>query len=177
MIEMGLDLTDDSLSGTPARVAKLYATEMFTGLNGPKPRIMTVEDKFNYDQMLIEKGIAINSCCEHHFLPIIGECTIAYIPDKKVLGLSKLNRVAQYHAAKPQVQERLTEDILKHIQDAVDTENVAVLIDAAHMCVKMRGIKDHNCITRTTALGGNFRMDSDVRKEFLSAIGPIRQVF
>lgn len=172
MQELGLDMEDPSLKETPHRVAKMYCKELFIGLTEGPPRIMIQPNDFKYDQMLIEKGIEINSVCEHHFVPIIGTCSIAYIPRERVIGLSKLNRIAQYFASRPQVQERLTQQIKNFLVESLDTDDVAVCIDAVHMCVKMRGIKDSNCTTRTTALGGRF-LDS-ARAEFLSAVGPIK---
>jgi len=169
MAVLGLDLENDSLQNTPQRVAKMYVQELFNGLKDENfPKITVQENSFNYDQMLIERGIEINSVCEHHFVPIIGVCHIAYIPKDKVIGLSKLNRVAQYYAARPQVQERLTEQIKSKLVEILGTDDVAVCLDAAHMCVKMRGIKDSNCMTRTTALGGAFKEDNNARSEFLA---------
>lgn len=173
---LGLDLTDDSLMDTPRRVAKMYVDEIFSGL--PKenfPKITVQENKFGYNQMLIETNIAIRSVCEHHFVPIIGNCHIGYIPGKKVIGLSKLNRVADYYARRPQVQERLTEQIRCKLVDVLDTEDVIVTIDAVHYCVVMRGIKDTNAITRTTSMGGSFEK-KEPRIEFLNAIGTIKKL-
>lgn len=168
---LGLDLDDDSLQDTPRRVAKMYVHELFSGLDTNNyPKITTQLNKFGYDEMLIETGIEINSVCEHHFVPIIGKCHIAYIPGKKVIGLSKLNRIAHYYAARPQVQEKLTQQIKDDLVEALGVENVAVVIDAAHMCVKMRGIKDSDCITRTSALGGFFRSDISCRTEFFNSL-------
>lgn len=168
---LGLDLSDPSLKGTPQRVAKMYCREIFSGLDKVTyPKIMTQPNSFKYDQMLIQKGIEVNSVCEHHFVPILGKCAIAYIPDSKVIGLSKLNRIAKWHSSKPQVQERLTQDILNDLKDKLETDNVAVCIDASHLCVKMRGIQDSNAETRTTALSGVFK-DHVPRNEFLKYIG------
>jgi GTP cyclohydrolase I len=168
---LGLDLNDDSLQKTPHRVAKMYVNELFESLKENSfPKITTQENKFNYDQMLIETGIEVNSVCEHHFVPILGRCHIAYIPKKKLIGLSKLNRVAKYYASRPQVQERMTEQIARHLCDILGTNDVAVVIDAAHMCVKMRGVKDADCITRTTSLRGKFKDDEKCRAEFMAAI-------
>lgn len=173
MLTLGLDLGNDSLMETPKRVAKMYVKELFQGLKDENfPKVTVQDNSFNYDQMLIERNIEINSVCEHHFVPIIGNCHIAYIPRDKVIGLSKLNRIAKYYAQRPQVQERLTEQISKKLQEVLGTKDVAVCVDAAHMCVKMRGIEHSNCLTRTTSLGGAFR--EEVRAEFLSAIGEIK---
>ena len=171
LLALGMDLKDDSIEKTPARVAKMYINELFTGLN-PKsfPKITVQENKFSYNQMLIEINIDILSFCEHHFQPIVGKAHIAYIPSDKVLGLSKLNRVASHFARRPQVQERLTEQIHKCLQEVLDCENVAVVIDAEHFCVKMRGVEQQNCVTRTSALGGSFMDDTDCRNEFFHSI-------
>jgi GTP cyclohydrolase I len=171
MTILGLDVTDDSLAKTPHRVAKMFVNEIFESLKpNTFPKITTQENKFHYDQMLIESGIEINSVCEHHFVPIIGRCHIAYIPKGKLIGLSKLNRVARYYASRPQVQERMTEQIAAHLCQILETDDVAVVIDAAHMCVKMRGIKDSDCMTRTSSIRGQFRNDEKCRSEFMTAI-------
>lgn len=168
---LGMDLTDDSITETPRRVAKMYVNELFTGLNPDNfPKITVQENKFNYDQMLIETNIDILSFCEHHFQPIVGKAHIAYIPNEKVLGLSKLNRVASHFARRPQVQERLTEQIHKCLQEVLGCENVAVVIDAEHFCVKMRGVEQQQCVTRTSALGGSFKDNTDCRNEFFNSI-------
>ena len=170
MNALGLDLTDDSLQNTPKRVAKMYVEEIFTGLDPYTfPKITVQDNKFGYNQMLIESNISIHSVCEHHFVPIIGMAHIAYIPGQKVIGLSKLNRIAHHYARRPQVQERLTEQIKACLTEVLDTIDVAVTVDAIHYCVKMRGVKDSNCVTRTTALGGKF-LDNIVRAEYLNAI-------
>lgn len=154
---MGLDLTDDSLKGTPQRVAKMYIDEIFSGLNPKnKPKIALFENKYQYNQMLVEKNITFYSNCEHHFVPIIGKAHVAYISSGKVIGLSKLNRVVQYFAKRPQVQERLTNQIGKELQDILGTEDVAVIIDAKHLCVSSRGIKDESSATVTVFYGGAF---------------------
>ena len=141
MEELGLDLTDDSLSGTPYRVAKMYVKELFHGLNPKnKPRISTFENKYGYGKMLIEQNISIDSSCEHHFLPITGFAHVAYIPNNRVIGLSKINRLVQYYAHRPQVQERLCLQIIKDLQNALDTNSVIVMITAKHLCVSSRGI-------------------------------------
>lgn len=166
---LGLDLKDDSLKGTPARVAKAYARELFIGLDEKNfPRSMTVENKFGYTQMLVEKGIDVFSVCEHHLLPIVGSAKVAYVPRKKVIGLSKLNRLVDFYSRRPQVQERLSEQIKVKLQELVDSEDVAVLIDAKHFCVAMRGVSHTNCSTITTSLGGIFLLDSKARAEFLN---------
>ena len=154
---MGLDLTDDSLSGTPKRVAKMYIDEIFSGLNPKnKPKIALFNNKYNYNQMLVEKNIQFYSNCEHHFVPIIGKAHIAYISSGKVIGLSKLNRVVQYYAKRPQVQERFTNQIAHHLMDVLETKDVAVIIDAKHLCVSSRGVKDDSSETVTCYYGGQF---------------------
>lgn len=174
MEAMGLDLTNDSLMKTPHRVAKMFTYEVFSGLRQDEfPRITLIENEFEYDQMLIERDIDIKSFCEHHFLPIIGKAHIAYIPEKKVIGLSKLNRIAEYYSRRPQVQERLTQNILEKLKEILETDNVAVTIDAIHYCVRMRGIEHTDAITRTSALSGTFKHDQDTRREFFNAIGTI----
>ena len=154
---MGLDLTDDSLQGTPERVAKMYIDEIFRGLNPKnKPKIALFDNKYQYNQMLIEKNISFYSNCEHHFVPIIGKAHIAYVSSGKVIGLSKLNRIVQYYAKRPQVQERLTNQIANELKDVLKTEDVAVIIDAKHLCVSSRGIKDDTSSTVTVYYGGVF---------------------
>lgn len=154
---MGLDLTDDSLKGTPTRVAKMYIEEIFSGLNpANKPKIALFDNKYKYSQMLVEKNITFYSNCEHHFVPIIGKAHVAYISSGKVIGLSKLNRVVQYYAKRPQVQERLTNQIAEELKNILDTEDVAVIIDAKHLCVSSRGIKDDTSTTVTSYFGGQF---------------------
>ena len=171
MKQLGLDLGDDSLKETPKRIARMYVDEIFSGLDENNfPRIMTIENKFNYDQMLIEANIGIYSVCEHHFVPIIGKAHIAYIPNKKIIGLSKLNRVADYFSRRPQVQERLTANIKDKICEVVETDNVAVTIDAIHYCVIMRGAKDINALTRTSTLGGMFKSETTTRLEYFNSI-------
>ena len=170
MDTLGLDLTDDSLNGTPRRVAKMFVKEIFGGLNPEaKPAISLFENKFGYRQMLVEKGITVQSFCEHHFLPITGVCHIAYIANGKVIGLSKLNRIVDYFSRRPQVQERLTVQIAEELKKALDTEDVAVYIDAKHQCVEMRGIKHIGCSTVTTEYSGKF-LNEKVHAEFLNAI-------
>ena len=152
---MGLDLTDDSLQGTPKRVAKMYIDEIFSGLNPiNKPKIALFENKYQYNQILVEKNITFYSNCEHHFVPIIGKAHVAYKSSGKVIGLSKLNRIVQYYAKRPQVQERLTNQIGVELQKILKTEDVAVIIDAKHLCVASRGIKDDASTTITSFYGG-----------------------
>ncbi|MFD2561082.1 GTP cyclohydrolase I FolE [Aquimarina rubra] len=154
---MGLDLTDDSLKGTPKRVAKMYIDEIFSGLDPKnKPKVALFDNKYKYNQMLVEKNITFYSNCEHHFVPIIGKAHIAYISSGKVIGLSKLNRIVQYYAKRPQVQERLTNQIATELKEILNTEDVAVIIDAKHLCVSSRGIKDDTSATVTSYYGGVF---------------------
>lgn len=154
---MGLDLTDDSLKGTPDRVAKMYIDEIFSGLNpNNKPKIALFENKYQYNQMLVEKNITLYSNCEHHFVPIIGKAHVAYISSGKVIGLSKLNRIVQYYSKRPQVQERLTNQIGQELKNILNTEDVAVIIDAKHLCVSSRGIKDESSATVTSFYSGAF---------------------
>jgi len=168
---MGLDLTDDSLKGTPKRVAKMYITEVFSGLDPKnKPAVTLFENKYKYDQMLVEKDISVFSNCEHHFVPIYGKAHVAYISSGKVIGLSKLNRIVEYFAKRPQVQERLTVQIATELKLALETEDVAVVIDAQHMCVQSRGIRDSGSSTVTAFYGGKFQEES-TKKEFLSYLG------
>lgn len=157
---LGLDLTDDSLRGTPHRVAKMYVKELFQGLNpANKPAIALFENKYRYSEMLVEKNISFYSNCEHHFVPIIGKAHVAYISKGKVIGLSKLNRLVRYYAKRPQVQERLTMQIGKDLQQILGTENVAVIIDARHMCVASRGVEDNTSSTVTAFYGGTFNRE------------------
>jgi GTP cyclohydrolase I len=154
---MGLDLTDDSLRGTPNRVAKMYIEEIFSGLNPDnKPKIALFDNKYQYNQMLVEKNITFYSNCEHHFVPIIGKAHIAYVSSGKVIGLSKLNRIVQYYAKRPQVQERLTNQIAMDLKDILNTEDIAVIIDAKHLCVSSRGVKDDASATVTSYYSGVF---------------------
>ena len=160
---MGLDRTDDSLQGTPKRVAKMYIDEIFSGLNPDnKPKIALFENKYEYNQMLVEKNITFYSNCEHHFVPIIGKAHVAYISSGKVIGLSKLNRIVQYYAKRPQVQERLTNQIAEDLKAILQTEDVAVIIDAKHLCVSSRGVKDDTSSTVTTYYGGAFNNASKI---------------
>lgn len=170
MEELGLDLKDDSLSGTPYRFAKMYVKELFYGLNPKnKPKLSVFENKYGYQKMLVEQNITIDSSCEHHFLPITGYAHIAYIPNDKVIGLSKINRLVDYYAHRPQVQERLSLQILKDLQNTLDTEDVIVMISAKHLCVSSRGIKDKNSFTTTIEYGGCFNTASK-REEFFKII-------
>ncbi|MBQ1276751.1 MAG: GTP cyclohydrolase I FolE, partial [Flavobacteriales bacterium] len=167
MHTLGLDLTDDSLRGTPARVARMYVKEIFSGLNPENhPRMSSFENKYQYGQMLIEKNITLHSTCEHHFLPIVGRAHVAYISQGNIIGLSKLNRIVDYYARRPQVQERLTVQIVEALQKILDTPDVACVIDARHMCVTTRGIKDTASSTITAHYGGRFN-ESETRSEFL----------
>lgn len=170
METMGLDLTDDSLSGTPHRVAKMFIKEIFYGLNPDnKPKISVFENKFKYGEMLVEKNINLNSTCEHHFLPIIGKAHVAYVSNGEVIGLSKINRIVDYFARRPQVQERLTVQIAAELKRILKTEDVAVLIDARHLCVSSRGIQDEGSATVTAEYGGVFKNQAR-REEFLKYI-------
>lgn len=169
---LGLDMTDDSLRGTPKRVAKMFVNEIFGGLHpDKKPSISTFDNKYKYNQMLVEKDITVYSTCEHHFLPIVGRAHIGYISNGRVIGLSKMNRIVDYFARRPQVQERLTMQIVKTMQEALNTNDVACVIDAKHLCVNSRGIRDTASSTVTAELGGRFKTDSTTRKEFLHYIG------
>jgi GTP cyclohydrolase I len=168
---MGLDLTDDSLKGTPKRVAKMYIKEVFSGLDPKnKPAIALFDNKYKYDQMLVEKDITVFSNCEHHFVPIYGKAHVAYISSGKVIGLSKLNRIVEYYSKRPQVQERLTVQIANELKEALQTEDIAVVIDAQHMCVQSRGIRDSGSSTVTAYYGGKFENEV-TKKEFLSYLG------
>lgn len=167
---LGLDLSDDSLRGTPGRVAKMFVKEIFNGLNpANKPKISLFENKYQYRQMLVERNITVKSFCEHHFLPISGVAHIAYFSTGKVIGLSKLNRIVDYYARRPQVQERLTVQIANDLKKALQTEDVAVYIDADHMCVKMRGVEHDHSSTITTEYSGRF-LNENTRAEFLQLI-------
>ncbi|MBC7919596.1 MAG: GTP cyclohydrolase I FolE [Ferruginibacter sp.] len=164
---LGLDLTDDSLKGTPRRVAKMYVKEVFSGLNpANKPKLTLFENKYKYEEMLVEKDITFYSNCEHHFVPIYGKAHVAYISSGKVIGLSKINRVVQYFARRPQVQERLTVQIANELKEMLQTEDVAVVLDAKHLCVSSRGVNDVNSATVTAHYSGKFRQES-TKAEFL----------
>jgi len=167
---LGLDLTDDSLNGTPRRVAKMYVKEVFSGLN-PKnrPTARLFENKYNYDQMLVEKDITFYSHCEHHFVPIYGKAHVAYFSSGKVIGLSKINRIVQYFSKRPQVQERLTVQIGKEMERVLHSMDVGVVIDANHMCVASRGVGDTNSKTGTAYFSGKFK-DENIKREFLNYI-------
>lgn len=170
MDTLGLDLNDDSLSGTPRRVAKMYVKEVFSGLNPKnKPAVALFENKYRYQEMLVEKHITLQSFCEHHFVPIIGVAHVAYISNGKVIGLSKINRLVQYFGKRPQVQERLTIQIAEELKRVLETEDVAVIINARHMCVSLRGIEDKSSATVTSSYHGAFRKQT-VRNEFLKYI-------
>lgn len=171
METLGLDMSDDSLSGTPHRVAKMFVKEIFHGLNPEnKPKMSVFDNKFRYGQMLVEKNINLNTTCEHHFLPIYGKAHIAYIATDKVIGLSKLNRIVDYFARRPQVQERLTVQIVNELKKVLNTEDVAVVIDAKHLCVASRGIQDHQSTTITAEYSGAF-LNQKTREELLAYIG------
>ena len=168
---LGLYRTDDSLSGTPQRVAKMYVQEIFSGLNPANfPDVKLFENKYQYNQMLVEKNILFYSNCEHHFVPIIGKAHVAYISGGKVIGLSKINRLVQHFAKRPQVQERLTMQITKALQEVLETQDVAVVIDATHLCVSSRGVKDVNSSTVTANFCGQFENEA-TKNEFLKYIG------
>ncbi|MEF1230038.1 GTP cyclohydrolase I FolE [Vibrio fortis] len=165
---LGLDLTDDSLAETPHRIAKMYVHEIFSGLDYNNfPKISVIDNKMSVDEMVKVSDIDLTSTCEHHFITIDGLAQVAYIPESKILGLSKINRIVRFFAQRPQVQERLTQQILVAIQALVETENVAVTIKATHYCVKSRGVMDANSETTTTALGGIFKTNPQTRAEFL----------
>jgi GTP cyclohydrolase I len=167
METLGLDLTDDSLKGTPKRVAKMYVKEIFSGLNpANKPSVALFDNKYKYNEMLVEKNISFYSNCEHHFVPIIGKAHLAYISNGRVIGLSKLNRLVEFYAKRPQVQERLTMQIAKELQKELGTEDVAIVIDAKHLCVASRGVEDDTSSTITSFYGGKFKEDKR-KEEFL----------
>ena len=171
--ELGLDLNDDSIRGTPYRVAKMYVKEIFSGLDPEnKPKISLFDNKYNYNKMLIEKNINLNSTCEHHFLPITGKAHVSYISSGKVIGLSKLNRIVQYYSHRPQVQERLTKQIYDELKNVLDTDSVMVVIEAKHMCVSSRGIKDYTSSTVTEMYGGDFNIYNK-RDEFYKLLNSV----
>lgn len=171
METLGLDLSDDSLSETPKRVTKMYLNEVFWGLDYRNfPKITTIENKMQYENMLLERHIKVMSQCEHHFIPMMGEAFIAYLPDKKVIGLSKINRIVEFFSRRPQVQERLTEQIFHTLCLILETEDVAVIIKAEHTCVKLRGVEDVNSDTITSRLGGKFLEGAALRNEFYQSI-------
>lgn len=165
---LGLDLSDDSLCDTPRRIAKMYVNEIFSGLDYANfPKLTVIENKMQVDEMIKVQNINLSSTCEHHFITIDGKASIAYIPNEKVIGLSKINRMVRFFAQRPQVQERLNEQVLVALQTLLETEDVAVSITATHFCVKARGVMDANSSTTTCSLGGRFKTNSDTRKEFL----------
>ena len=167
---LGMDLTDDSIKGTPKRVAKAWVNELFGGLKPEKmPKTSTFDNKYSYKEMLVEKNITVYSTCEHHLLPIIGKAHVAYFSKGTVIGLSKMNRIVDYFAKRPQVQERLTMQVVKALQKALGTDDVACVIDAKHLCVNSRGIRDVDCSTVTAEFGGKFK-DKNVKREFLDYI-------
>ncbi|MBA4853151.1 GTP cyclohydrolase I FolE [Emticicia sp. BO119] len=171
MDTLGLDLRDDSLKGTPNRVAKMYVKEIFSGLNPEnKPKVTLFDNRYQYNEMLVEKDISFYSNCEHHFVPIFGKAHVAYIANGKVIGLSKLNRIVQYFSKRPQVQERLTMQIAKELQRVLGTEDVAVVMDAKHLCVASRGVQDDTSTTITSFYGGKFQQEA-TKAEFLKYIG------
>lgn len=171
METLGLDLTDDSLIDTPKRVAKMYVNEVFWGLLPDNfPKCTVIENKMGYDEMVVEKDITLMSNCEHHFVTIDGKAHIAYIPKDKVLGLSKMNRIVEYFARRPQVQERIAEQVYHALSFILGTEDVAVVIEGVHYCVKSRGVEDHNSYTMTAKLGGCFRNEPETRAEFMALI-------
>jgi len=166
---LGLDLRDDSLNETPKRVAKMYVNEIFYGLDYEAfPKCTTVANKMEYDEMVVERNVNVQSNCEHHFVVIDGLATVAYIPKDRVLGLSKINRIVEYFSKRPQIQERLTEQIFHALVYILGTDNIAVLIDAQHYCVKSRGVEDTGSSTVTSKLGGGFKADPALRAEFMS---------
>ena len=170
METLGLDLTDDSLNGTPLRVAKMFVNEVFGGLNPKKrPKASTFQNKYKYGEMLVEKNITVYSTCEHHLLPIVGKAHVAYISNGTVVGLSKMNRIVDYYAKRPQVQERLTIQIVKELQRILNTQDVACVIDAKHLCVNSRGIRDIDSSTVTSEFGGKFK-NTETKREFLDYI-------
>jgi len=171
MLTLGLDLSDDSLNGTPHRVAKMYVKEIFAGINPiSKPKISLFENKYQYGKMLVEKNISLYSFCEHHFLPFYGKVDVAYISTGEVIGLSKIHRIVNYFAKRPQVQERLTIQVFNELKNILKTEDVAILIDAKHLCVASRGIKDVTSSTVTIEAGGVFK-DTEKWTDFMSIIG------
>ena len=171
MHTLGLDLNDDSLMGTPARIAKMFVKEIFSGLKPElKPKSSIFENKYNYGEMLVEKNINVYSTCEHHLLPIVGKAHVAYISNETVIGLSKINRIVEYYSKRPQVQERLTKQIVAELQEVLKTEDIACVIDAKHLCVNSRGIKDIDSSTLTSEFGGKFKYDQKTKDEFLKYI-------
>jgi GTP cyclohydrolase I len=177
METLGLDLSDDSLIETPKRVAKMYVNEIFWGLDYEAfPKCTTVDNKMKYDEMVVERNVNVQSNCEHHFVVIDGLATVAYIPKQKVLGLSKINRIVEYFSKRPQIQERLTEQVYYALQYILDTDNIAVVIDAQHYCVKSRGVEDTGSSTITSKLGGCFKTDPAARAEFMNIVNNCKRV-
>lgn len=171
MDALGLDMTDDSLSDTPQRVAKMYCDEIFTGLDYSNfPKCTTIQNQMGYDEMILVKGITVQSMCEHHFLPFVGKAHIAYIPKAKVMGLSKFNRIVDFFSRRPQVQERLTEQVAGALEYILETNDVAVVIEADHFCVKLRGVRDIESTTTTSKMTGRFRDVAELRAEFLALV-------
>ena len=171
METLGLDLTDDSLMDTPKRVAKMYVNEIFWGLDYEAfPKCTTVDNKMKYDEMVVERNVNVQSNCEHHFVVIDGVATVGYIPKQKVLGLSKINRIVEYFSKRPQIQERLTEQVYYALQYILETDNIAIVIHAQHYCVKSRGVEDVGSSTVTSKLGGVFKTDPNVRTEFMRLV-------
>ena len=171
METLGLDLTDDSLIETPKRVAKMFCNETMWGLDYEAfPKCATVDNKMKYDEMVVERNITVQSLCEHHILPIVGRATIAYVPKNKVLGLSKMPRIVEYFSRRPQIQERLTEQIFHALQFILETDDIAVVIDATHLCVSSRGVEDNSASTITSKLGGGFKTDPAARAEFMRLV-------
>jgi len=171
METLGLDLSDDSLMETPKRVAKMFCNETMWGLDYEAfPKCTTVDNKMHYDEMVVERNITVQSLCEHHILPIIGRATIAYVPKNKVLGLSKMPRIVEYFSRRPQIQERLTEQIFHALQFILETDDIAVVIDATHLCVSSRGVEDNSASTITSKLGGGFKTDPAARAEFMRLV-------
>ena len=171
MHTLGLDLSDDSLIETPKRVAKMFCNETMWGLDYEAfPKCTTVDNKMKYDEMVVERNITVQSLCEHHILPIVGRATIAYVPKNKVLGLSKMPRIVEYFSRRPQIQERLTEQIFHALQFILETDDIAVVIDATHLCVSSRGVEDNSASTITSKLGGGFKTDPAARAEFMRLV-------
>ena len=176
MVTLGLDLNDDSLIETPKRVAKMYVNEIFWGLDYEAfPKCTTVDNKMKYDEMVVERNVNVQSNCEHHFVVIDGVATVAYIPKNRVLGLSKINRIVEYFSKRPQIQERLTEQVFHALQYILETDNVAVVVDAQHYCVKSRGVEDTGSSTVTSKLGGVFKTDPSVRNEFMNIVNTCKR--
>lgn len=175
MVLMGLDVTDPSLKETPKRIAKMFVNELFAGLDEAKaPKITVFPNDAGYDQMLIQKDILVQSVCEHHFVPFVGVAHVAYVPQDFIIGISKINRIVDYYARRPQVQERLTQQVAEHLTKVLSTKNVAVVIEAQHMCCTIRGAKDPSSYTTTSYLGGIFRELPSVRQEFYNLVSKKR---